>query len=102
MTEKPESGRLESPETLEGYLAFLPRWVGGKSERFYPVIFGPDGAACWVQHREDSPFDHAHLRPFHLRPVRVHGRVGTAGSFLVEQIVETVDPWLAPPPEPGA
>lgn len=104
MTEdSPISTTLTPPEVLEGYLSFVPRWKGSKSERFFPCLLSADGALRWLKHRDDTSFDHKHLRPFHLRSVRLEGNLESTGVFIVDCVTEMTDPWpgsVNNPPSP--
>ena len=89
-----------------GYLVFLLRWKGSKSERFFPCLLGVDGSVRWIKHRDDSSFDHSHLKSFHLRPVCVRVCGESSGHWVVADVEEAGDPWKAAaaplfPGEPG-
>ena len=93
----------EATPALVGYLSFVPRWKGSKSERFFPCLLSADGALRWLKHRDDTSFDHKHLRPFHLRSVRLEGNLESTGVFIVDCVTEMTDPWpgsVTNPPSP--
>ena len=79
-----------------GCLVFVRRWVGSKSERFSPSLVKAEGQILWLKHAEDSSFDPAHLRPFHLQHVRVAGHVSSDGYLIVEEVDLAKDPFHTP------
>jgi hypothetical protein len=80
-------------EESAGYLVFLRRWKGSKSERFFPCLVKADGQNLWLKHEEDSSYDHAHLRSFHLQHVRVNGHMNPDGYLIVEKVESAEDPY---------
>ena len=94
----PPPVNVASHEELVGYLAFVLRWSGSKSERFFPCLLGWDGSVRWIKHSKDSSYDHNHLNAFHLRAVRVRlrARVESAGHWVVDSVEEVSDPWKGP------
>ena len=95
---KPPSDSCNLPILEEhlGYLVFVRRWVGSKSERFSPSLVKAEGQILWLKHEEDSSFDHAHLRPFHLQHVRVAGHMSPDGYLIVEKVELAEDSYQTP------
>ena len=76
-----------------GYIVFLLRHCGSKSERFYPCLVQADSAIDWVRHQADDPFNHELLRQYHLKYVEVAGEASDDGIFRVESVKELPPPY---------
>ncbi len=76
-----------------GYIIFLPRFVGTKSERFYPCLIQAESDVKWVKYHDDDPFNHHTLKPFHLKYVEAMGMVADDGVFCIKAIKEIPQPY---------
>ncbi len=81
-------------EDYFGYLVFVLRWKGSKSERFVPCLLCANGEVRWLKHSEDDSFNPTHLKPFHLKPVRVSGSPSESGQIVVQDISVVEDAWV--------
>ncbi len=90
----PESKNSSSPAETRGHLLFLKRHCGSKSERFFPRLISDEGQGFWLKHKDDDSFNHATLREWHGRHVRVNGQSRPDGLLLIDEIFESVDPFL--------
>jgi hypothetical protein len=90
----PEPSTSDPPIEMTGHLLFLKRYPGSKSERFFPRLIGVEGQGVWLKHKEDDSFNHATLREWHCRYVRVRAVNQADGLMLVDQVVADVDPFL--------
>jgi len=79
-----------------GYIVFLPRFSGSKSERFYPCLIQADSAVDWLKYHADDPFNHHTLKPYHLKYVEVTGDESSDGIFRVKAIQEIPPPYPQP------
>lgn len=79
--------------TKSGFIVFLPRFGGSKSERLYPCLVQADSATDWVRHQADDPFNHQLLKQYHLKYVEVAGEVSDDGIFRVESVKELPPPY---------
>ena len=78
---------------LSGYLIFVKRYAGSKSERLFPKIIPLDGRdGIWVRHQDDDSFNHATLRPWHRQCVQVKGTKTQDGGFTIQEIIQAKDP----------
>ena len=89
----PEPHQENTRGEYSGYLVFVMRWKGSKSERFFPCLLGANAEIIWLKHREDNSFNPMHLEPFHLTPVQILGTLDASGQLLVESINVVEDPW---------
>ena len=79
--------------TKTGYIVFLLRFCGSKSERSYPCLVQADSATDWLRHPADDPFNHQTLKQYHLKYVEVAGESCDDGIFCVESVRELPPPY---------
>lgn len=77
-----------------GYLVFLLRYAGSRSQRYFPFLLMGDNSGSWLKHVDDDSFNHQNLRRYHLKYVSVQGIQQGPEEMLVHCVTESEDPFI--------